>query len=99
MADAVYYRGGSSLAPKPGEVRLDPATGLLRTTHGISVFDRPDGLDRFGDVYEVTAVPEELRIVQRGRDPHHHEIVPARPMTMTEYEQALSRVVLVLYAP
>ena len=99
MADAVYYRGGSSLAPNPGEVRVDPGSGLLRTTHGISVFDRPDGLDRFGGVYEVAAVPDELRIVQRGRDPHHHEIVPAHPMTLTDYERALSRVVLVPYVP
>src|SRR6266404_1899873 len=41
---AIYYRGGNNVAPKPNEVRLDRTTGLLRTTHGISVFDRSDGL-------------------------------------------------------
>jgi hypothetical protein len=91
---ARYYRGGNSLRPRQGEVRVDPATGLLRTTHGISVFDRPDNLDRFGGAYDVVTVPDTLRIIQRGRDPHHFEIVPAVPMSLTEYERALQQVVL-----
>jgi hypothetical protein len=91
---ARFYRGGSSLRPRPGEVRIDPATGLLRTTHGISVFDRPDNLDRFGGAYEVMTVPDNLRIIQRGRDPHHFEIVPAVPMSFAEYETALQQIVL-----
>jgi hypothetical protein len=74
--DTVFYRGGSSVVPKPGEVRIDPTTGLLRTTHGISVYDRPDGLERFGGAFRVTSLPEGLRIMQRGRDPHHHEVTP-----------------------
>ena len=95
MADVHFYRGGNSLTPRSDEVKTDPATGLLRTTHGVSVFDRPDNLGRFGGAYRLTNLPGELQIVQRGRDPHHHEIVPARPMTMSEYEEALSRIVLV----
>jgi hypothetical protein len=95
MAAGPFYRGGRSLRPKPGEVRVDPNTGLLRTTHGISVYDRPDNLDRFGGAYQVTAVPDTLKVIQRGRDPHHYEIVPAVPMTLDEYEAALSLIVLV----
>jgi hypothetical protein len=91
----VFYRGGTSLTPRPGEVRIDPATGLVRTTHGISVYDRPDGLDRFGGPYEVTQLPVTLRIIQRGKDPHHHEIVAASPMTPEDYETELARIVLV----
>jgi hypothetical protein len=90
----VYYRGGSSLQPKPGEVRVDPATGLLRTTHGISVFDRPDNLERFGGAYQVLSIPDTLRIIQRGRDPHHFEIVPVVPMSQAEYEDALKQIIL-----
>jgi hypothetical protein len=95
MADAVFYRGGSSLTPRPGEVRIDPATGLVRTTHGISVFDRPDGLERFGGAHQVAQLPGTLRVVQRGRDPHHHEIVAAAPMTPDEFETELAKIVLV----
>jgi hypothetical protein len=95
MATALFYRGGSSLQPRPGDVRVDPATGLLQTTHGISVFDRPDNLERFGGAYEILSVPDKLRIIQRGRDPHHFEIVPAVPMLLAEYEEALRQIVLV----
>ena len=91
---ARFYRGGANLRPRPGEVRVDPATGLLRTTHGISVFDRPDDLDRFGGAHEVVSLPDKLRIIQRGRDPHHFEIVPAVPMPPAEYEEALQQIVL-----
>ncbi|HKI38116.1 MAG TPA: hypothetical protein VKA46_40055 [Gemmataceae bacterium] len=95
MADRVYYRGGNSLTPRTADVKVDPASGLLRTTHGVSVFDRPDGLEKFGGAHRVTSVPETLRIVQRGRDLHHYEVVPAMPMTLTEYEGALGQIVLV----
>jgi hypothetical protein len=90
-----YYRGGNSLKPRAHEARVDPATGLLRPTHGVSVFNRPDGLERYGGAYRVTAIPGSLQIIQRGRDPHHFEIVPAGRMTLAEYEAALDQIVLV----
>lgn len=90
-----YYRGGPSLKPRSFEVKVDPITGLLQPTHGISVFDRPDNLDRFGGAYRIANLPEALTIIQRGRDPGHHEIVPSRPMSPADYEDALSRIVLV----
>src|SRR4051794_21900953 len=95
MPDKIFYRGGGSLAPTPHDVRLDPATGLLRTTHGVSVFDRPDNLERFGGAYCVETLLGSLVIVQRGRDPHHHEIVPAHPMSLGDYKVALAQVRLV----
>ena len=95
MPAGAYYRGGNSLKPKAGEVKVDSATGLLKTTRGVSIFNRPDGLERFGGAYQVLDVPEDVRIVQRGRDPSHFEIVPARPMTMAEYESALEQIVMV----
>jgi hypothetical protein len=95
MAEAEYYRGGKSVKPMPHELRFDPLTGLLRTTHGISVFDRRDNLDRFGGPYRVTALPGSLKVIQSGRDPHHFEIVPTRPMTLVEFEEALDSLVLV----
>jgi hypothetical protein len=95
MSPIDYYRGGSSLKPRPIDVRIDPATGLLRPGRGVSVFSRPDGLDRFGGAHRVTQVPPELAIVQVGRNPTHFEIVPVRPMNLDEYEQALGKIVLV----
>jgi hypothetical protein len=90
-----FYRGGSSLKPKRREVRIDPNTGLVQPLRGVSVFNRPDNLDRFGGPHRVTNLPTELQIVQRGHDPTHFEIVPVQPMTFKEYEDALGRIVLV----
>jgi hypothetical protein len=83
------------LNPTTFEVRVDPATGLLKDTHAVSVFDRPDNLDRFGGAYQITNVPAELKVIQRGRDPGHFEIVPAQPMTFAENETSLGKIVLV----
>lgn len=94
MPSGEYYRGGSSLTPRPNDVRVDPRTGLLEPTRGVSVLDKPEGLERFGGAYRVAATPDNLRIIRRGRDPHHYEIVPAYPMTQAEYEDALNQVVL-----
>src|SRR4051812_48678726 len=95
MSAIEYYRGGGSRAPRPIDVRTDPKTGLLRPGRGVSVFSRPDGLDRFGGAHRATQVPPELTVVQVGRDPTHFEIAPANPMTFEEYERALQKVVLI----
>jgi hypothetical protein len=94
MATGPYYRGGKNLQPLPHEVRTDPVTRLLRTTHGVSVWDKTDGLEKFGGAYEVKQIPSDLVIIQRGKNPHHFEIVPARPMTFAEYDYALGIVAL-----
>jgi hypothetical protein len=100
MMDAPrYYRGGNSLVPRSIDVSIDPATGLLRTGRGVSIQDSPNGLDQFGGAYEVTNVPESLVIIRVGRRPGHHEIAPARPMAMEEYEEALAEIVLVPSKP
>jgi hypothetical protein len=59
------------------------------------VFSRPDHLERFEGAHQLTNVPEVLSIIQCGRDPTHFEVVPAYPMTLAEYEMALSKIVLV----
>lgn len=89
-----YYRGGPSLAPRMIDVIINRKTGLLTPTRGVSVFGRPDGLDRFGGAYKVGAIPESLRIVQTGRNPYHFEIVPAQAMTFAEYEEAIGKIIL-----
>jgi hypothetical protein len=96
MPATEYYRGGSSLKPRFRDIKLDPATGLVQPTRGISVYSRPEGLERFGGAYRVTTIPDNLRIMQRGRDPYHFEIIPAHAMTLSEYEEALNQIKLVL---
>ncbi len=81
--------------PRPREVRIDKATGLVQPVRGISVYSRPDNLDRFGGAHRVTNLPAELMVLQVGKDPYHHEIVPVQPMSLAEYEGALNKIVLV----
>ena len=95
MADVDYYRGGADLMPRPGELVVDPGTGLVLPIHGVSVESQPDRLGRFGGAYHITNLPPELRIVQVGRRRTHFEIIPVRPMPYDEYLAALGKIVLV----
>lgn len=86
-----------SFAPKPAEFRVDPSTGLVRDGRGVSVFDNPDSVRNKGFVpYEVNqaTIPKELRIIQRGIDPHHFEIVPRSGANLTpeQFSACLSRI-------
>jgi len=96
MPGGRFYRGGASLRPLPDDVRFDRLSGLVKTTHGVSVYDRPDhpNLAGRGGVYVLGVLTADLRIVQRGRDPSHHEIVPAIPMSFEEFREHLDRVPL-----
>jgi len=60
MSTEQYYRGGPSMKPTLRDVRIDRATGLVLTSHGVSVFNRPDNLGRFRGAYRLTFVPVEL---------------------------------------
>jgi hypothetical protein len=95
MDSAEFYRGGSSLEPRIDEVKVDRLTGLLRTTHGVSVFDNSQQVERFGGAYRLESIPETLCVTQRGRDLRHYEVVPAQPMTWDDYMAALREVMLV----
>jgi hypothetical protein len=94
MADIEVYRGGSDLTAQPDDVDFDPQTGLVIPRHGVSVSSRPDKLARFGGPYRVTNLPPELEIVQSGRNRHHYEIIPRRPMTFEDYQKHLDQIVL-----
>jgi hypothetical protein len=97
MPTGPYYRGGSSLSPRRLEdVREDKRTKRLKTTHGVSVYDRPDHprLAQHGGASQVGDIPDRLRIVKRGADPSHYEIAPAVEMMFEEYEELLKQITL-----
>lgn len=79
-----FYRGAKpgeapSLEPRPNDFKVDAATGTVKPTHGVSVFDNPGSVTSKGFVpHEVdfASVPPELQIIQRGADAAHYEIVP-----------------------
>src|SRR5947209_4851585 len=93
-AEVDVYRGGRDLDAKPTEYRVDPATGYVKSTHGLSVETDMAALARFGTVSRIKGLPTTLMIVQRGRRATHFEVVPRQPMSPHDYETALSQVTL-----
>ncbi|VWD18344.1 Rhs family protein [Burkholderia lata] len=95
---AKYYRGAKagskpSFEPRPGEYKV--RDGNVQPTHGVSVFDNPESCSCRGFVpHEVDfeSVSEDLKIIQRGKDPAHFEIMPANPMAEGGYKSALGKI-------
>ncbi len=97
-----FYRGAKAgeeptFSPRPNEYRVDPGTGTVKGTHGVSVFDNPESVSARGFVpHEIDpeSVPGELGFIQRGRDLTHYEIVPSPDASLTpgQYVDLLSRI-------
>jgi len=82
---------------KPHEYKVDKNTGMVKPTHGISVFDNPDRLLSKGFtpyLLNLESVPKTLQIKQRGSDPHHYEIMPRRAMPIEEYKEELRQILV-----
>ena len=90
------FRGGASLVFHPHEVKIDKKTGMLKTSHGVSVDAEAARVARFGGAYRVTSLPDGLTIIQLGRRPEHYEIVPTSPITREHYQELLNRIELKL---
>lgn len=86
------FRGGNSFKVKTNEVKINTETGLLKTTHGVSVNVDASKVSKFGGAYKLDSLPEGLKIIQRGADAGHFEIVPAKPMTMNEFQWLLNQI-------
>lgn len=86
-----FFRGARSgeppsFAPRPNEFKVDRETGFVRDTHGVSVFDNPESVASKGFTphqIDPSTVPDELRIIQQGQNPHHFEIVPQPGANLT----------------
>jgi hypothetical protein len=58
------YRGGDSLEARVGVgIQVDPVTGLVKLTHGLSLDLDPAAMQRFGGAFLVESVPPELKII------------------------------------
>ncbi|MEM7248201.1 MAG: RHS repeat-associated core domain-containing protein [Acidobacteriota bacterium] len=97
-----YYRGAKpgeepDFTPRPRVDYKTDANGHVKPTHGVSVFDNAGSVKTKGfDPHKVDqeSVPDQLRIIQRGNDPHHHEIVPKPEVKLTpdEYAEKLKEI-------
>ena len=88
------YRGGNDMTLKNGEYRLD-ANGMVKPTHGISVSADPNAVAKFGGAYKVQTLPKGLKLIQRGQNLLHYEIVPKYAMPLSQYQSLLYQIKLV----
>lgn len=86
------YRGGNGFTLKAGEYKINPETGLVRTTHGASLDVNPNTVSKFGGAFEVKAIPNGLKVIQRGQRAEHFEIVPAYEMPLGQYQNLLNQI-------
>jgi hypothetical protein len=92
--DQDYFRGGKDLTPKPKEVQIDPQSGLVQPTRGISLSSDPGQLARFGGAYKVISIPAELEIVRQGKRKTHYELRPRAAMPLDDFIELLKQVQL-----
>jgi hypothetical protein len=92
-------RSGESpnFTPRPNDYKVDPKTGYVKDSHGVSIFDNPISVEGKGFVpneINMDSVPNTLRIIQRGSDLRHFEIVPAPGANLTpgQYAEELSKI-------
>ena len=88
------YRGGNDFTVKSNEVKLNPKTGNVKTTHGVSLDVNPGTVSKFGGAYKIESLPEDLQIIQRGVRPEHFEIVPKYEMPLEIFQGLLNQVVV-----
>jgi len=86
------YRGGSEMKVEPTHIRIDPETGLVKSTHGLSLDTDSGALARFGATPKIKRIPPELKIIQRGGRDTHFEVVPREPMTPARYQELVDRI-------
>ncbi|MBI3511836.1 MAG: hypothetical protein HY064_14335 [Bacteroidetes bacterium] len=91
-AKVPVYRGGNSFKIRPSDIKVDPSTNLVKTTHGLSVDINPNSISKFGGAYEIKSIPDGLKIIQRGKNPEHFEIVPAYEMPEATFQSLLDKI-------
>jgi RHS repeat-associated protein len=102
LVGGTYYRGSragesATFTARPNEFKVDPKTGFVRPTHGVSLFDNVQSIVGKGftpNEVDPESVPDTLQIKQRGNDPRHYEIMPAdnAKLTVEQYQSELARI-------
>jgi hypothetical protein len=86
-----FFRGAKpgtnpSFVPRPSDFKIDSSTGFVKDTHGVSIFDNAESVLSKGfepHQLDLNSMPDTLRVIQRGGDPYHFEIVPQPGANLT----------------
>jgi len=76
------------------DIKVDRKTGLeIPEKSGLSVHvDQQKLLGKFVSAPRVKSIPDELQIIQQGKDPGHHGITARQPMTTERFQELLNQV-------
>lgn len=92
------FRAGNDFEIKPREVKIDKATGNVKTNRGVSInvdsakMQKLANMKGLGNAYRIDSLPEGLKIIQQGNDPGHFEIVPEYPMPLEAFQSLLNQI-------
>ncbi|MBY0525774.1 MAG: hypothetical protein K2R98_20445 [Gemmataceae bacterium] len=89
------FRGAGTKVARPNvDIKIDRQTGLVKPDRsGLSVHvDRQKLIDGFGTAPRIKSIPDELHIVQQGKDPGHYAISPKEAMTPEHFQELLDQV-------
>ena len=89
------YRGDGTKVARPNvDIKVDKKSGMvIPEKSGLSVHvDQQKLLRRFASAPRVKSIPDELQIIQQGKDPGHYGITPKRPMPPEQFQDLLDQV-------
>lgn len=89
------YRGGN-LTLKLKDVKINSINGLITTKNGISLYSTASKVLRFGRAYKIEYIPKGLKIIQKGKDLTHFEIVPTKEITFERFQSLLNQIIISL---
>lgn len=90
----MVYRGGDDFTVKSNEIKINPETGNVKTSHGVSLDINAESVSKFGGAYKIEKLPEGLKIIQRGMRAEHFEIVPTYEMPLETFQNLLNQIVV-----
>ena len=79
---------------KNNEIKINPETGNVKNSHGVSLDVNSGTVSKFGGAYKFESLPEGLKIIQRGARAEHFEIVPAYEMPLETFQNLLNQIVV-----
>lgn len=79
---------------KNNEIKINPETGNVKTSHGVSLDVNSGTVSKFGGAYKIESLPEGLKIIPRGARAEHFEIVPAYEMPLETFQNLLNQIVV-----
>jgi hypothetical protein len=89
------YRGDGTKVARPDiDTKVDRKTGLvIPQKSGLSVhIDQQKLLRRFATAPRVKSIPDQLQIIQQGKDVGHYGITSKQPVTPERFQELLNQV-------